>query len=76
MIYMKTILETVYNLIGNCTTLLRMFKKIILIKSRLSINFKILINNKMMIITSLKCKIQKIRIKNLSNIILKDKNNK
>lgn len=76
MIYMKTILETVYNLIGNYTTLLRMFKKTILIKSRLSINFKILINNKMMIITSLKCKIQTIRIKNLSNNILIDKNNK
>ncbi len=76
MIYMKTILETVYNLISNCTTLLRMFKKTILIKFRLSINFKILTNNKMMIITSLKCKIQTIRIKNLSNNILKDKNNK
>lgn len=73
---MKTILETVYNLIGNCTTFLRMFKKTILIKSRLSIYFKILTNNKMMIITSLKCKIQTIRIKNLSNNILIDKNNK
>jgi hypothetical protein len=53
MIFMKIMLETVFNSINNCITLLKMFEKIILMKSRLSTDFKTLKNNKMMIITIL-----------------------
>jgi hypothetical protein len=76
MIFMKIMLETVFNSINNCITLLKMFKKIILMKSRLSTDFKTLKNNKMMIITSLQCKIQIIYFRNLSSNILKNLNSK